>query len=191
MFVNFTMESFQVQPHEIKHVINDYLTSPDEGCNVGTVRLTGPERIVNVSGYYTWWLIGGWCIAAHRLYLGEWLMPLVITFLSVSALVLFIVWGVVLLFTLDGGGILVFASFLFCVMFVAIAWLFDMYRGCALVDHYNGEMELALLGEEAKANSDKITHKLIRAAVLYEKKKLSSNPRNAKRMAKQKSDNMV
>lgn len=161
------------EKNTILNSLASYVTNPEEGCDAGVVRITYPEMVVNTPGYYTWWAIAGCCISAHRLYLGQWAIPLAITILAFTATILFVIWGAVLLFSINGNAVLVFSGFLFCSMAVAMAWLFDMYRGCALVDRYNEDLELAILGEEAKVNSDELYHKMIQRAVFYEKNKLS------------------
>lgn len=130
---------------DIAASLHDMLASPEEGCDLGVTTVSGPYPVVSASGYYFWWVLFGWSVGAHRLYLGEWLAPIFITASFCTALVLFIVWAAVLLFSTSDTAIILPLGALMAIGFDLAFWLSDGLRGCNKVDVYNGDVDIAAM----------------------------------------------
>lgn len=122
--------------------------------------LDGPHPVVNTAGYYTWWLLFGWALAAHRFYMGDWCIGIAWLTVQIGGWIAFIIWASVMLFSVDGTAALVPMAFGAAMIAVSISWVFDGFRGCTRVEQYNDEVDLSDVGEDFARKSAALNRRL-------------------------------
>lgn len=153
-----------MEKKDIVDSLQEVMVDPSHGCNLGTTFVEGPIQTVNTSGYYFWWFCLGWCVSAHRLYMGEWIVPILVTAGSIAFVSFFVVWAAVLLFSISDTAVLLPLTCI--VLFSAIEglWMLDGMRGCTLVELYNSNVNMAEMSEAEQEKYVKVRKNLEEAA---------------------------
>lgn len=115
----------------------------EDGCDIGTATLKGPVPTVTVGGYYVWWLTLGIPFFVHRIYLGQWFIPLLMISSNLAATILLIVWASVLLFSTTSTAVMFPLAISIFYMLPLFTWMADGLRGCYFVEEYNETVDLS------------------------------------------------